>query len=329
MPRKPEILARKIKERAAELGFCALGIAPALLDPETVQRLAARPKPPFVSWEPELRCQATQWLPGAASVLVGAVAYGERYGAKISSGQGYLSPFAQAPDYHNLVRDKLEELGRFLVEQAPGAKYAVQVDSGPGCERIYAAAAGVGWQGKNNFIIVPGYGSFVWLGLLTTDLELPPDSPLPSQCGDCQRCLAACPAKAYTGPNAFEPSKCMAYWAVAKAKLTPQQAQLLARHRIIYGCDYCQLACPHNPPGAGEGTMPELAEIMTMSAAQFEAIFKRSAAGWRGRNLLRRNAVLASQGKPEFRAVLEKLARGQGMVAETARWVLEGMPGDE
>jgi epoxyqueuosine reductase len=327
--RKPEIIAKKLKERAAELGFCALGIAPALLDRDAVQRLASRPRPPFVPWEPELRCRASQWLPGAKSVLAGAVAYGGRYGVKLGRGQGYVSPFALAPDYHSLVGDKLEGLGRYLTELEPRAKFTVQVDSGPGCERLYATAAGVGWQGKNNFIIVPGNGSLVWLGLITTDLELPPDAPLASQCGDCQRCLAACPTKAYTGPNAFEPGQCMAYWAASKGRLTAQQAQLLSGHRIIYGCDYCQLACPHNPPAKGEGNMPDLAEIMTMSAGQFVALFKESAAGWRGRNLLRRNAVLASQGKPEYRPVLETLAQGRGMVAETARWVLEGMPGDE
>ena len=274
-------------------------------------------------WAPRQRCWAGDWLEGAESVLVGAVSYAGRYGAKIQPGQGYVSPFAQVPDYHSLVRQKLEALGRYLVQLVPGARFTTQVDSGPGCERIFAALAGVGWQGKNNFIIVPGHGSFVWLGLLTTNVKLPPDSPLASQCGDCQRCLSACPTQAYTDANDFDHNQCLAYWAVAKGNLTLRQEQILGRHRIVYGCDYCQLACPHNEAGTAAGSMPDIAEIMTMSASQFETMFRDSAAGWRGRNLLRRNAVLASQGKPEFRAVLEKLAQGRGMVAETARRVLE------
>lgn len=320
---KPEGLAEQIKVRATELGFCALGIAPADIDYGTAQRLLSRPRPPFVPWEPSQRCSARSWLKDAESVLVGAVPYAGRYGTKLQPGQGYVSPSANAPNYHSLVRGKLEALGKCLVQLVPGARFTTQVDSGPGCERLFATLAGVGWQGKNNFVIVPGYGSFVWLGLLTTNVKLPMDSPLTNQCGDCQLCLSACPTQAYAGPNDFDHNQCLAYWAVAKGNLTGRQAQILGRHRIIYGCDYCQLACPHNEPGAAAGSMPDIAEIMTMSARQFEKIFEDSAAGWRGRNLLRRNAVLASQGNPELRTVLEKLARGQGMVAETARRILE------
>lgn len=269
-----------------------------------------------------MRCSPGAWLAGAESVLVGAVFYGERYGLKLQPGQGYISPFAWEPDYHTLVLEKLHDLGRYLVQLEPTATFTAQVDSGPGCERIFATLAGVGWQGKNNFIIVPGYGSFVWLGLMTTNIILPYDSPLSSQCGDCERCLHACPTKAYSGPNEFDHSRCMAYWAVDK-ELTAQQSRIMGQHRIIYGCDYCQLACPYNQVGTSQGKMPSLEEVMIMTVSQFEKLFKSSAAGWRGRNLLRRNAVLACAGNSEFLPMLEELALGQGIVSESARRVLE------
>lgn len=287
-------------------------------------RLTGRPRPPFVRWDPEFRCNPQHWLKGARSVLTGAVSYHSRYSRNPhGKRQGYLSPFAQPPDYHELVGAKLEALGRYIEKIVPEAKYLVQADSGPGCERLYALWSGVGWQGKNNFIIVPGHGSFVWLGLMTTNLELSLDQPLESQCGECARCLEACPTKAYAGPHDFDHTRCIALWASDKRELSQEQRKIMGRHRIIYGCDFCQLACPHNLRGEAEaGNWPDLEALLNMSRAEFEDVFKKSAAGWRGHDVLMRNAVLAAAGTPEFRAVLEKLARGEGMVAENARAVL-------
>ena len=289
-----------------------------------LRRLSSSHRPPYVPWEPEYRCSPQSWLQGARSVLAGAVPYYSRYSRSCSSpakGQGYVSPFAGEPDYHQFATDKLVRLGEYILRLHPGTKYTVQVDSGPGCERLYALRAGVGWQGKNNFIIVPGVGSFVWLGLLVTNLELSPDLPLASQCGDCDLCLRACPTKAYRGANDYNHTRCMAYWLTDK-NLSPEQCAILSRHRLIYGCDFCQLACPHNIPGDAEAAWPDLHNLLTMSAAELKAFFKNTAALWRGSNVLRRNLVLAAAGSRECRDVLEKLAQGQGMVAETAQAVL-------
>lgn len=332
MPRisQPDI-PQLIKTKAARLGFCALGIAPAAPDGEMLRRLSSRPQPPYVPWEPEYRCSPQSWLPGARSVLAGAVPYFARYPRRPFSpakGKGYLSPFAGEPDYHHFVADKLSRLGEYLLELLPGTKYTVQVDSGPGCERLYALRAGVGWQGKNNFIIVPGVGSFVWLGLIITNLELPPDTPLACQCGDCDLCLRACPTKAYGGANDYDYDRCMAYWLTTKKPLAPDQCTALSRHGLIYGCDFCQLACPHNLSGEAEGNWPDLRELLTMPAAEFKAFFQNTAALWRGSNVLRRNLVLAAAGSKECRDVLEKFARGQGLAAEAARAVLNASQGD-
>ncbi|HPZ90526.1 MAG TPA: tRNA epoxyqueuosine(34) reductase QueG [Bacillota bacterium] len=320
-----------MKDKAVRLGFCALGIATARDGKKLVQRLATRPRPPFVRWEPGYCCAPERWLPGAQSVLVGAVSYGHRYGKGVlSPRQGYFSPFAHRPDYHVLVREKLEALGQYLCALKPGTRCLVQVDSGPGCERIFALLAGIGWQGKNNFIIVPGHGSFVWLGMLVTDLPLPADEPLPDACGDCRRCLQACPTGAYSAPYQYAHQRCLAYWASRKGGLSAEEAKLLGKYRIIYGCDFCQLACPHNDAGNHEGAAGvDLADVLTMSPARFRELFGGTAAEWRGRSVLRRNAVLASAANTELRPALAQVAREQGPAAEWARRVLEHADADD
>lgn len=318
-----------IKVEAKKLGFCALGVAPVQLEQEFVQRLLDRPRPPYVPWQPLERCTA-QGLEQALSVLVTAYPYHQRYPRRgPGADHGYFSPFARHQDYHDLVSQKLSELGSVLVDLNSEAKFTVQVDNGANCERLYAYRAGVGWQGKNNFIIVPGHGSFVWLGMLVTNLELPPDQPLENLCGDCDRCLRACPTQAYKGPNDFDHNNCMAFWAGEKA-LTPEKAEKLGRHKIIYGCDYCQLACPHNPPGKVEdGEWPLLEDLLNMDKAEFARTYKNTAAGWRGHSVLKRNAVLAAAGNPKLKERLQQLAQGEGLAADHARLVMEGFPKED
>lgn len=262
-------------------------------------------------------------------MLAAAFPYSSRYPrSSPGKGQGYLSPFAFKPDYHHLVADKLQQLAAYIRRLHPQTEYVIQVDSGPGCERLYALRAGVGWQGKNNFIIVPGFGSFVWLGLIITNLELPSDTPLDCRCADCNRCLRACPTQAYRGDNDFDHTRCMAYWLTDKNRLSPEQCALLSRHRLIYGCDYCQLACPHNLPGEAESNWPDLHNLLVMPAAEFKAFFQNTAALWRGSNILRRNLILAAAGSRECRDALKTLAQGQGMAAETAQAALAALPSE-
>lgn len=321
-------MPRLIKEKASALGFCALGIASARPQAEMLERLSRRPRPPYLAWVPEERCSPASWLPGAQSVLVGAVSYSHRFSQE-SPGQGYISPFAWAPDYHKLVSGKLEELAAYICQLRPETEYVIQVDSGPGCERLYALAAGVGWQGKNNFIIVPGVGSFVWLGLLTTNLPLAADSPLASQCGHCRRCLEACPTQAYTDDYDFDHTRCLAYWLTEKGPLSLGQRESLGRHQLIYGCDYCQLACPHNSAPDPGKDWPEVSTMLDMTPREFAAYFKDTAALWRGSAVLRRNLVLVAAVRPDCRQILSRLAKGQGLAAEAARGLLSQLPPED
>lgn len=319
----PPYLSRQIKTEAKRLGFSALGIAPAALEQPLINRLLARPQPPYVPWAPDLRTDARLQFPEARSVLVGAVSFRQRIPAEgPGDGQGYIAPFAQAPDYHQTIAARLGQLAACLHRLRPELKYKIQVDSGPACERLYALRAGVGWQGKNNFIIVPGVGSFVWLGLLITNLPLDYDVPLANQCGDCDLCLRACPTAAYTGANAYEHKRCLAYWLTCKQAFSPAQIDCLKRHRLIYGCDYCQLACPHNPPGEAPGCWPDLCGLLSLSKQGLTAYFRGSAALWRGSNTLLRNLVVAAADVRDCQDSLKRLAARTGLAAETAGAVL-------
>jgi epoxyqueuosine reductase len=324
------MLKEYLKERASNLGFVALGFAEASALREKHTDLAGAGLPPFVPYTPCQRCDPNTWLPGAKTVIAGAWSYRERYRTSIHSpgeGKGYFSPFAASPDYHSLVKEKLAILAKILIDEAGHNHRAiVQVDSGPGCERMWALRAGIGWQGKNNFLIVPGHGSWVWLGLITTDICLEPDKPQISLCGDCQRCLRACPTSAYREANSFDYQRCLAWHAANKGELSSEAKQALSKHKIIYGCDYCQLACPYNQPhDSSEHQHPSLKELLTLTGKEFQEQWQNTSAGWRGKNTLRRNTILAAAREPSLQDELEAIAAGSDCLAKLAQEVLRGL----
>lgn len=315
----------RLRRIAARLGFCALGVAPACLEPEFARRLEGT-APPFVRYQAGQRTAACTWLPGARSVVAVAWPYHRRYSQPLvpAADEGYFSPFAFAPDYHRLVRKKLEQLANGFARLWPGSRHVVQVDAGPACERLYAVRAGVGWQGKHNFIIVPGHGSLVWLGLLTTDALLVPDEPLENRCGSCTRCLDACPTNAYPAANVLDHTRCMAYLAASRQMLSQEQCRALSRQRIIYGCDICQLVCPYiRVSGVEPVEWPKLSMLLELDKTEYNRRFGNTSAAWRGRWLLRRNAIIAAGGVPELEPVLRRLAGGESKAAEYARRALQ------
>ncbi len=308
------------------MGFCALAPAPARLEDFFVKRLEGK-KTPFVRHSSGHRCDATQWLPGARTVLVAAWPYHNRYAGVMSppAGKGYFSPFAAAPDYHGLVMEKLQQLAEGLKNTIPGSSWFAQVDNGPGCERLYALRAGVGWQGKNNFIIVPGHGSLVWLGLLATDAAIDPGQPLERQCGTCRLCLDSCPSAAFSGENLFDPYSCLAFWASDRSRLSDRQCRIMSEQRTIYGCDICQLVCPHTiTSGKTPVDWPDLADVLCLTESGFRHRYGDTAAAWRGRQVLVRNAAIAASGQASLEPRLKDLAGEDGLAARCAQRALRG-----
>jgi epoxyqueuosine reductase len=162
--------------------------------------------------------------------------------------RAWVSRYAWGRDYHEIVRRKLEQLRASIGALAPGVETRVYVDTGPIVERAFARFSGVGWMGKNTCIINEQEGSWFFLGLILTNLELEPDLPAPDRCGSCTRCLEACPTAALVEPYVMDASRCISYMTIELKGLVPGDL----RPGIgvnIFGCDICQDVCPWNAKG--------------------------------------------------------------------------------
>lgn len=159
--------------------------------------------------------------------------------------RAWISRYAWGRDYHEVMREKLEQLRAAIETLAPGAETRVYVDTGPVVERAFARYSGIGWTGKNTCLINPAKGSWFFLGVILTSLAIEADLPVPDRCGSCRRCLDACPTGALTEPYVMDASRCIAYFNIELKGSIPEQY----RTRIgsnMFGCDICQDVCPWN-----------------------------------------------------------------------------------
>ncbi|GAB6876123.1 tRNA epoxyqueuosine(34) reductase QueG [Thermaerobacter litoralis] len=244
---------------ARRLGFVAVGVAAATpqLDLAALlrRRQALGMATPWEDPDPVRRTDPESLLPGARSVVAVAMAYdppgrGPRGGAAAGGDagglRGYVAAAGRTRSYQHVMGRRLEALGRWLEARVPGCRWAVQVDTGPLVDRAWAERAGIGWIGKNACLIVPGWGSWVFLGELVTDVALPPDQPLADACAGCDRCLRACPTGAFLGPRQLDPRRCISFLSQKPGMLDAEERAALGQS--LYGCDACQAVCPFNHP---------------------------------------------------------------------------------
>ena len=159
--------------------------------------------------------------------------------------RAWVSRYACGQDYHAIMRAKLEQLRAALEELAPGVETRGFVDTGPVVERAFARFSGIGWMGKNTCIINQEKGSWFFLGVILTSLELAPDLPAPDRCGSCTACLEACPTEALLEPYVMDASRCISYFTIEIKGAIPERF----RPKIgtnVFGCDICQDVCPWN-----------------------------------------------------------------------------------
>ena len=281
--------------------------------------------------------------PWARSVVVCALNYNtaQPYSTQVSdSDRGWISRYAWSRrDYHNVVLNKLKQVEAKISDQwsgdrDQGFRTRAYVDTGPIVERIYAKYAGVGWIGKNTCIINQSVGSWFFLGVILTSLELAPDLPSPDRCGTCTRCIDACPTEAITAPYQLDSNRCISYLTIEKRGAIPEDLRA-GMGRQVFGCDICQDVCPWNRK-APSGNDPELQPrpelvnpalnwLAEMTAEQFTETFRGSPVRRAKHSGLRRNAVVAmgNSGQRKFISTLEKLASDPDpMVAQHAIWAL-------
>lgn len=297
------------------------------------------------------------WLhsaaPWARSVVVCAINYNtaQPYSTQFTnSREGWISRYAWSrEDYHEAVMRKLRVVEQRLRDAAGGTEKdahetagelsALQtrcyVDTGPLVERVYAKYAGVGWIGKNTCILNQKLGSWLFLGVILTSLELDPDLPAPNRCGICTRCIDACPTDAFVGPYQLDANRCISYLTIEKrGEILQELREGMERH--VFGCDICQDVCPWNRKAPTttapefqprEGLVnPALEWLGQITEDEFREKFRGSPIRRAKRSGLRRNAVIAmgNSGDRGFVRVLEKLAEDEDPVVAThARWAKE------
>jgi epoxyqueuosine reductase len=219
--------------------------------------------------------------------------------------------------------------------ETPLLRTLCYVDTGPLVERVYAKYAGVGWIGKNTCILNQKLGSWLFLGVILTSLELEPDLPAPDRCGSCTRCIEACPTDALIAPYQLDSNKCISYLTIEKRGVIPEDMREgMGRH--VFGCDICQDVCPWNRKAPAtsaaefqprEGLVnPALDWLAEISAEEFQEKFRGSPIRRTKRTGLRRNAVIAMGNSEDARYLptLEKLrVDDDPVVADSARWAVE------
>ena len=289
-------------------------------------------------------------VPWARSVIVCAINYNtaQPYSTQVHDPErGWISRYAWSrEDYHEAVTKRLRIVEQKLREAvstgylvaSTQAKQELQtrcyVDTGPLVERVYAKYAGVGWIGKNTCILNQKLGSWLFLGVILTSLELEPDLPAPDRCGTCTRCIQACPTDALIAPYQLDSNKCISYLTIEKRGAIPEvMREGMGRH--IFGCDICQDVCPWNrkAPATNESEFqprPELVNpaldwLANMSDENFRQTFRGSPVHRAKLSGLRRNTIIAmgNSGEQEFAPMLQKLAvDNDPVVGEAANWAL-------
>jgi len=280
-------------------------------------------------------------VPWARSVVVCAINYNTSapYSTDVRSPErGWISRYAWGrEDYHHSVMRRLqrvEEKLRAACESQP-LQTRCYVDTGPVSERMYAKYAAVGWVGKNTCIINQKIGSWLFLGVILTSLELQPDLPAPDRCGTCMRCIEACPTDAFVGPYQLDANRCISYLTIEKRGDIPLDLRDGLGHHV-FGCDICQDVCPWNrkaPITAAEEFQPRpqllnpnLDWLARLEESSFQEVFRKSPVRRARFSGLRRNAAIAmgNSGLNMFIPVLRKLAADeQQSVAEAAAWALQ------
>lgn len=190
----------------------------------------------------ELRANPRELLPGAQSMIMVLLNYYPHEWQ--AEGQPRISAYAYGNDYHHIVKSKLTKLAEALNAIEPH-DYAIFCDSAPVMERAWAVRAGLGWIGRNGMLVNPNFGTFTFIGTLITTLKLEASEPMSNRCGNCRRCIDACPTCAIRENRTIDARKCLSYQTVEKRGLIDEE--LLDKcGDTLYGCDRCQLACPWN-----------------------------------------------------------------------------------
>lgn len=343
-------LRQAIRDRALAEGFDAIGFAPAAGAAGLSERLQHFLDAGYhgdMGWmEARKNWRAnpqTMWPDARTAIVLGL-----NYGPSIDPmprlkavDRGVISVYALGDDYHEIIKPRLKRLGHWIYLQS-GQNVKVFVDTAPVMEKPLAARAGIGWQGKHTNLVSREQGSWLFLGVILTALELEPDAPEADHCGSCTNCLDVCPTRAFPKPYQLDARRCISYLTIEHKGPIDRALRPLMGNRI-YGCDDCLAVCPWNKFAnvtaeprltAREAlTAPRLAALAALDDGQFRALFRKSPVKRIGRARFVRNVLIAigNSGRTELIAPATTLIDDpEPVVRGAAIWALSRlMPPDQ
>jgi epoxyqueuosine reductase len=287
----------------------------------------------------ERRADPSRLMPDARSIVALGLNYGpeaDPLAALSRPDTGAISVYARHRDYHDVLKGKLKELAGFLVAAAQPEKADVKVfvDTAPLLEKPLAARAGLGWQGKHTNLVSREFGSWLFLGAILTNLDLPPDPPETDHCGQCRACLDVCPTGAFPAPYQLDARRCISYLTIEHEGPIPREFRVAIGNRI-YGCDDCLAVCPWNKfasvgreakvAARADLNAPPLAELARLDDASFRALFAGGPIKRIGRARFVRNVMIAignSNDRALAKIAVDRLDDDSSLVRGAAIWAL-------
>src|SRR5579863_733284 len=290
----------------------------------------------WLAANPERRGDPRTLWPGVRSVIMLGVNYGpdeDPLEILQQRTRGAISVYAQGDDYHDVIKKRLKALARWLAATA-SCEVKVFVDTAAVMEKPLAQAAGIGWQGKHTNLVSRDFGSWLFLGAIFTNADLPRDQPEADHCGSCQACLDICPTSAFPAPYKLDARRCISYLTIESKGPIPHEFRKAIGNRI-FGCDDCLAVCPWNKfAEAGheaklaareELRAPDLAALARLDDAAFRSLFAKSPVKRVGRDRFIRNVLIAI-GNSNDRALAAEAERLLGdtnaLVRGAAVWAL-------
>lgn len=294
-------LTLKIKQKTLEVGFSFCGISKA----ETLENEAEfliiwlsegkQGEMNYMENHFEKRTNPKLLFENAKSVISVLLNYLPE--KKIDKANFQIAKYAYHNDYHFVIKSKLNEIVEFIQSIHPEANARAFCDSAPVMDKVWAVKSGLGWMGKNTCLIHPEAGSYYLIGEIITDIELNYDKPIKNHCGNCSKCIDACPTAALTAPYQLDARKCISYLTIEHKSEFEEDIKL---HHHIFGCDICQDVCPWNikfsKPHSGEVLQlnENLFDIqkedwLNFEQQDFKRFFKNTALERTGYKRLKRN----------------------------------------
>lgn len=306
----------KIRKLAKQIGIDLIGFFSTEPLTECLPYLIKRDEAGFSTGyegaSPQERINYLEQFPNAKTgIVIGINSFQQLIAPNDEIARAKLASVSWGEDYHQILRLRMNQLMDAInseqeENQKPLVKYKLFVDNSPLVDRGSAYRAGLGFFGKNNCLINDKLGSFFFIGQILLDCKIlfKPSVPRENGCNECRRCLDACPNGALEEGFSLDPSKCISYLTQKKVLLPEEESQITS---YLYGCDICQQVCPYNQnlPKTrekffwvdAETANPQIDQILKLTNKSFKNQFGNTASGWRGKNVLMRNAQLIKKNK--------------------------------